>query len=405
MRGYIVQRSKKRKNSWTVVLDEGKQIDPKTGKLKRKQVSLSVKGTKKQAEEKLTELQRQIDTGTFVKPSKTTLAEFVERWLRDYARPNLSPRTVEGYETVVYCHLIPGLGRYPLTLLRPEHIQKYYADKLTGGRFDGKGALKPSTVVKHHLVLHCALENAVKWNLLFRNPADAVSPPTPQDSEMHTMSEDDLHKFLDAAKVTPYYALFYTALYTGMRRSELLALRWSDVDLIGMQVSVNRSLHQLRGGSFIFRQPKTAKGKRLIALPPSAALVLKEHKNKQIAQKKALNIKVKEDDLDDKLVFSQDDKPLLPDTVSHAWVKLARRTGLKGIRLHDARHSHASLMLKQGVHPKIVQERLGHASIQITLDTYSHVTPGLQQAAANAFDKGINPEQNNEVLNSPVSNL
>jgi len=227
--------------------------------------------------------------------------------------------------------------------------------------------------------------------LLSRNPADTVDAPRFQRPEMHTLSEDEMYVFLEAVKSTLYYELFYTALYTGMRRSELLALRWLDVDLLLCQVSVTRSLHHLRDGSFVFRQPKTAKGRRMVVLPPSASLLLKQHKEQQIAQRMVLGTMLKEDDL----VFCQEDgKPLLLDTVTHAWVKLVRRTGLEHIRFHDARHTHASLMLKQGIHPKVVQERLGHASIQITLDTYSHVAPGLQEAAAALFDKGLAPRVN-----------
>ena len=175
-----------------------------------------------------------------------------------------------------------------------------------------------------------------------------------------------------------------------MRRSELLALRWRDVDLLLCQAHITRTIHHLRNGEFFFRVPKSAKGRRMVSLPPSVALLLQEHRDKQEAQQAMLDIPPKDDDL----VFSDlGGTPLLPDTVTHAWIKLVRRIGLQGIRLHDARHTHASLMLKQGVHPKIVQERLGHASIQITLDTYSHVAPGLQEAAATGFDKMVSPKR------------
>lgn len=154
---------------------------------------------------------------------------------------------------------------------------------------------------------------------------------------------------------------------------------------------MSRSLHHLRGGSTVFRSPETAKGRRTVALPPSAILVLNEHREKQKLERAMLGIPLTDDDL----VFSHlDGSPLLPNTVTHAWIKLVRRTGLKGIRLHDARHSHANLMLKQGVHPKIVQEWLGHSSIQITLDTYSHVAPGLQKAAAVRFDEAFSTRYN-----------
>ena len=198
------------------------------------------------------------------------------------------------------------------------------------------------------------------------------------------MDELGLARFLEAARKTPYYPIFYLALFTGMRRSELLALRWSDVDLLACQIHVNRSLHHLRNGEIIFKAPKTARSRRMVSLSPSAVSVLREHRINQEGQRILLGIFWDKDGLVFCDVFG---KPCLPGTISHAWVKLANKVGLEGIRFHDARHTHASLMLKQGVHPKIVQERLGHATISTTLDLYSHVAPGLQQAAAEGFDK------------------
>ncbi len=392
MRGHIVKRYK---DSYTIVLNLG--IDPQG---KRKQQWLSVKGTKKEAEKKLAELFHQLDTGTFMRPSKTTLAEYLERWLKDYVWPNLAPRTSEGYETIVRQHLIPELGSMTLTQLKPEHLQKYYMEMLSIGRCNSAGGLSAQTVRHHHTALHKALQTAVEWGLLSRNVADAVRPPRAQRPEMHTWEEDDVTRFLEAAKDTPYYALFYAALFTGMRRSELLALRWQDVDLLLGQIYVSRSLHQLMDGSFVFRQPKTAKGRRTVALPPSAILVLNEHREKQKLDRAMLGIPLTGDDL----VFSQfDGKPLRPNTITRAWTILAARCGVKVIRLHDARHTHASLMLKQGIHPKIVQERLGHATIAITLDTYSHVAPGLQEAAAKRFDEAFSTKYN-ERENEAVEN-
>jgi integrase len=241
------------------------------------------------------------------------------------------------------------------------------------------------TVRHHHVTLHGALQTAVKRGMLMRNPADAVDPPHFTKPEMHTIAEADLQRFLDAAKQTEYYPLFYMALFTGMRRSELLALRWCDIDLLLCQAQVTRSLHHLRSGETVFRQPKTAKSRRLVALSPSTAQVLREYRSKKESENLHAGKMLQNDDL----IF-----PFMPDTITHAWLKLARRTGLSGIRLHDARHTHASLLLKQGVHPKVVQERLGHSSIVVTLDTYSHVAPGIQEAAAKGFDDFIQPRNN-----------
>jgi len=377
MRGHITKRSE---GSYSIVLDVG--TDPGTGR--RKQQRVTVRGTKKDAEKRLGELLHQLDTGMFMLPSKTTLAEYLERWLSDYAKPNLSPRGYERYESIARVHLIPSLGGILLTQLRPEHLQKHYTAKLNNG-------LSALTVKYLHTVIHKALQTAVKWGLVNRNVADGVDVPRARHNEMQTWDEYDITRFLEAAKDTPYYALFYTALFTGMRRSELLGLSWQDVDFLFCQVSVTRGLHYLKDGSYVFTQPKSAKSRRTIALSPSAILTLKEHKEKQEVIRASLGILLKDDDL----VFSTPEgKPLRPNTVSRAWTMLAARAGVKVIRFHDARHTHASLMLKQGIHPKIVQERLGHATIAITLDTYSHVAPGLQEAAAKRFDEVLSSRYN-----------
>jgi len=222
--------------------------------------------------------------------------------------------------------------------------------------------------------------------------ADGVDVPKAQDNkEMKTWNEYEINQFLETAKDSSYYALFYMALYTGMRRSELLALRWQHVDFIFNQVYVSRSLHHLKDGSYVFREPKSAKSKRMIKLSSSTIDTLREHGEKQ----KAIRAAIWKPLTDSDLVFSTSEgKPLRPNTISRAWTMLATRAGVSVIRLHDARHTHASLMLKAGIHPKIVQERLGHASIQITLDTYSHVSPGLQEAAAAQFDKLVSHDKN-----------
>jgi len=290
--------------------------------------------------------------------------------------PPYWPYTAESYEHIARRYISPFLGNYSLVSLKSEHLQQFYSAELAGG-------LSPQTVRHHHTMLHKALQNAVEWGLVIRNVADAVSPPHTQQHEMQTWNEDEIMLFLDAARATPYYEIFYLALFTGMRRSELLALRWQDIDSILGQIYVNRSVHVLKGSLVHFRTPKTAKGRRTIALTPSTLLMLAEYRKEKEAEALLLDRPIPDSDL---LFGNLEGKPILPSTLTHAWSRIVKKTGLKRIRLHDARHTHASIMLKQGIHPKIVQERLGHSSIAITLDTYSHVAPGLQQAAANAFD-------------------
>ena len=285
----------------------------------------------------------------------------------------------------------PTLGSIPLAQLRPEHLQKYYSETLSSGRCGKSTSLTAQTVRHHHTALHKALQSAVEWGVLPRNVADAVKPPRVERPDMQTWTEHEIGQFLQAAKKTPHYALFYVALFTGMRRSEMLALRWQDVDLTLSQVHVSRSVHQVRDRGLVFGPTKTEKGRRTIDLPPSATRVLAEHRERQKLERLILGIPSKDEDL----VFSHvDATPLRPNSITRAWVMLAARAGVKVIRLHLARHTHASIMLKQGIHPKIVQERLGHASIAITLDTYSHVAKGLQEAAAKRFDEAFSPSYN-----------
>ena len=308
----------------------------------------------------------------------------MEKWIRDYEQ-NLSPRAFERYDGIVNKHILPALGNIVLTQLRPEHLQEHYSALLKGG-------LGSKTVNSHHFLLHVALENALKWGLIVRNPADAVVPPRVRNKEMQIWDEEEIARFLEVAENSPYYELYYLALFTGMRRSELLALRWTDVDFVYCQIYVNRSVHRLKDGNYIYTEPKTEKSRRTIALSPSVILLLKEFKDRRVTENAMLGMSSR----DDGLTFCRmDGSPLRPNTVTRAWKVFAAKAGLRVIRFHDARHTHASLMLKAGIHPKIVQERLGHSSIGMTLDTYSHVAPGLQEAAADKFEGMLNLSHEN----------
>ena len=383
MRGHLRKRGK---NSWTIVVDLGR--DPSSGK--RRQQWVSIKGNKRDADRRLGEILHQLDTGGMLMPAKTTVADFFKSWLRDYVETNLRPRTIEGYRMIIEAHLIPALGHILLGQLLPAHLQSYYTEKLKHGRRDGRGGLSARTVLHHHRVLSEALGHAVNWGLVFRNIAKAVTPPRPDHKEMNPLDRDGIILLLNAAQSTPYHPLLHLAIYTGMRRSELLGLRWKDVDFDMSNLSVVQTMHQLRDGRIIFQEPKTSKGRRMIALSPAAVISLRAHREQQEAERNTLGLQV----TGDSLVFSKHGgRPLSPNSLSSAYTRLVKKAGLSHVRFHDLRHTHATLMLKQGVHPKIVQERLGHANISITLDTYSHVTPGLQEAAALRFDEGLCQEK------------
>jgi integrase len=372
-KGFIRERiTKKGDHRWDVVVN---YKDSATGEWKR--LWKTVDGSRK-ADTLKTKMLGEVDKG-YIKPSKISVEVHLNEWLKGSVRSTVSPRTYQLYEYIARKHLTPALGNIPLSRLRPQNIQMLYADKLQEG-------LSPRTVQLLHVTLHKALDNAVKTGLITHNPIDAVDQPKVERHQMKTMSEDDVNRFLNEARKGDYYSLFFMYLFTGLRRNEALALRWNDIDLLGAQLSVNRTM-QFIGNKVTFKQPKTASSRRQIALSPSTCVMLRLHRETQDNYRKQFGLVPL---LDSELVFCQyDGKPYSPDVVTRNWIKLVRRCGLDGIRLHDARHSHASLLLKQGVHPKVVSERLGHTGIAITMDLYSHVAPGMQKAAAAGFDDAI----------------
>jgi integrase len=318
MRGHI----RKRGNSWVAIID----LDRTDGK--RHQHWITCK-SEHEAETKLTAALRERDLGIYVKPQKTNVQDFLTRWLAEYAKPNLTPRSYERYGCITNNYLIPAFGQIHLAQLRPEHLQKHYAAMLEKG-------LSPRSVRYHHVVLHKALQTALKLGMVMRNVADGVDVPRAHPNEIQVWDEAEVRQFLEAAKGTKYYPLFYLSLYTGARRGELLALRWQDVDFIYSQIYINRSLHHLASGAYVFTAPKTAKSRRTIALPPSAYLVLEKYRKDKEAEELLWERQIKDSDL----VFSDLGKPWRPSSVSRAWVNLAAKVGVKVIRMHDAQHTH-----------------------------------------------------------------
>ena len=395
MRGHIRKRSK---SSWAVVVDAGK--DPETGQ--RRQHWHTIKGTKRDAQRALNEILAAMEKGTYIKPNSVTLGDWLAQWVDSYVAIHTTLRTQESYRSIILRHLIPSLGSIPLKQLQPQHMQSYYARALTHGRVDKEGGLSARSVLYHHRILSEALSHAVKMGVVVRNVAELVDPPRPAKPKISTLTPEEADRFLDAARETSYYVFFSSLLYTGLRRGELLALKWRNVDLDKGHLYVVETAYKLGDGRYIIKEPKTPHSRRTVALPPSLVLLLHEYQVDQKLARLWLGEKLGSDDF----VFSRaDGSPLTPNAVTLAFKRVIRKAGLKRIRLHDLRHTHATLMLKAGVHPKIVSERLGHASISITLDTYSHVLPGLQEAAAQRFDQLFESVQHTEIGETDVSKM
>ena len=392
MKGHITQRSK---GSWSIVIDEGK--DPLTGK--RIQQWHTVKGTKRNAQKFLNEILVSKEKGTYVKPTRLSLGDWLEQWLDGYVAMHTTLRTQESYRSIINRHILPSLGSIPLSQLQPQQIQSYYAQALSSGRTDKKGGLSARSVLYHHRILTEALSHAVKMGILIRNVAELVDPPRVERAKMSTLTPDEVFIFLDAAKDTSYYVFFSTLICTGLRRGELLALRWRNLDLDSSTITVVETAYKLGNGEYIIKEPKTPHSRRSVSLPPSLVKLLREYRADQELLRIQLGINLNNDDF---VFIRPDGSPLNPNAVTLAFKRIIRKAGLKHIRLHDLRHTHATLMLKAGIHPKIVSERLGHSNIGITLDTYSHVLPGLQEAAAEIFDKMLDE---NSFKDSNVSKM
>ena len=377
-RGSIRQRSKVRKDSWTVQVYMG--VDAETGK--KRYHSETVKGAKYQAQRRLTELLHQMDTGTFVEPSKLTVGEYLRQWLRDYAETHVRQRTLEGYRGNISRYILPAIGNIALDKLSARHIQEMEAGLLRDGGVESKG-LSPRTVLHIHRVFSEALRHAVRLGTLHRNVAEAVEPPRAQRYRSKTLGWDDVHRFLDQVDSPLHHTLIILDLQTGLRRSEILGLRWTDVDFQEGTISVNRSLVSLPSGGVILTPTKTGKG-RMVPVPREALLALRAHRDRVEAGAQSGNYRLSYEA--ENLVFCREDgSPLRPDSITHAFARFAKKAGMKGLRLHDLRHTHASLLMAQGVHLKVVSERMGHSAIGITGDLYSHVLPTVQLEAVERF--------------------
>ena len=336
--------------------------------------------TRKVAQAALTTILSSVESGAYTERRDITLDEFLrEEWL-PVIKSTIRSTTHASYSTHVKKHILPTLGRVKLQKLTPVMINSLYAQLLKDGKVCGSGGLSASSVRRVHATLHRALGDAVRWDRLFRNPCDAADAPRVGGTEEKTQAWTnlELREFLEVVKPDRLYPLWLTLAMTGLRRGEALALRWADVDLERARVSVRRSLVPINGTVEV-HEPKTSRGRRLVALDPFTVSVIAAWSRRQ-----------KEEHLewgpawtDSGLLFTRTDGKLIhPERVSKAFRAAVKRTGLPQIHLHDLRHTHATLALAAGVHPKVVSDRLGHATVAITLDIYSHVIPALSEEAA-----------------------
>jgi integrase len=376
MKGHLRERSPGR---WAIVID---LRDPETGKRKRKWHSFT--GTKRQAQIECARLISDVRTGSYVEPSKTTLAQFLQRWLDD-ARTRVTLKTHERYIQICHKNIAPLLGAVPLAKLKPEQIAEAYAKALTTGRRNGKGGLSPRTVRQMHAIVKSALAQAVKWEILVRNPAAAVRGPKVGRTPMQTYDLEQTAELIESVRGRRVFIPTLLAILGGLRRGEIAALRWRDVDLAVAQLAVVQSAEQTKAG-VRYKEPKSGQG-RTVALSTTLVTELRAHRVQQAEELLRVGKRLSDDDF---VVTQADGSPLRPHSLGQEWVRfLARSRVLPRIRFHDLRHAHATHLLSSGVHPKVASERLGHSKVGITLDLYSHVLPNMQADAAAIVDGAL----------------
>jgi integrase len=369
-RGHVYKRG----DSWTFILDTSLPGQ------RRRQKSKGGYRTKRDALAALNEAQSALQRGIYVEPSKLSVETFLlDHWL-PAVESGLRKSTLQGYRSAISNYVLPRLGETRLQAVTPDQLNAFYGELLKTGRKDGKSGLSPKTIHNIHVMLHKALHDAVRWSYLPRNVAQFSDPPkqTSSGKAMRTWTPDELRSFLEYVGNDPYYAAWVLAASTGMRRGEVLGLRWQDIDFDRRRLAIRQTII-----SVDYRvetsEPKTARGRRSVALDSGTVTALRAHRAAQNQEK----LKLGEAYQDLGLVFCRaDGTPVHPDRFTQMFDKHVKDSGLPRIRLHDLRHTHATLALAAGIHPKVVSERLGHSTVAFTMDVYSHAIPSMEAEAA-----------------------
>ncbi|MDA1229082.1 MAG: tyrosine-type recombinase/integrase, partial [Chloroflexi bacterium] len=346
---------------------------------KRKQKTETVRGTKKQAGDRLRDRLAEIENGGYIAQNNQTVAQYFEHFMQTYVRTNLSPRTEQGYRYYIRRHIVPTLGGIRLQNLTGQNIQSLHAQMLEQG-------LSNRTVLNCHRVLNKALVLAVESNLLTQNPAKSAKPPRPKSRSMEIWEADTFKAFAVAAKDSPFLPMYRLAVLTGMRRSELCGLKWDMVDLDAGHLRVTRTLQPITGRGLVEGQPKTDRSRRTISLGAGALETLRELRVAQAEKRLAIGSLWRGTG---HVFANEDGSPISGDRLSKNFARIVKAAALPHLSFHGLRHTAASLMIADGTHGRTIADILGHSSITVTMDTYGHLMPGIQAAAINALDSQL----------------
>lgn len=367
--GSIFQRKDGR---WCAVLSLGWN----DGKRVRKSI---YRATAEEVRQAMTKALRERDLGTLPKAGASpTMEKFLGQWLTSRTS-SLRVRSREKYEAIIRRHLVPAIGRIRLEKLTPSHVQSMLDALLVGG-------LSARSVQSIRIVLVAALNQALRWSMVGRNVAELVSGPRVVNAEMKVLSPEQARQFLVACRGDSLEALYWLALSTGLRRGELLALKWQDVDFERGILSVRRALGRSTSEGIVIAEPKTPQGRRTVRLSAPVIAVLRAHRKAQLERRLQAGPEWKDTDF---LFTTGIGTTIDPSTLGKMFKSILEKAKLPAVRVHDMRHSAATIALSQGVHPKIVSEMLGHSKISLTLDVYSHSLPTLQVEAADRIASAL----------------
>lgn len=375
MKGYV----RKRGNKWSFTVDIGR--DPRTGK--RKQKTHSGFSTKKEAQAALAGLVNNVESGTYIEPSKKRFKEFSMEYLEKIYKNKVKATSYETARNVIITHIIPWFGEVALSDIDQFLVHEFYDQKIKEG-------YSSFYIQRMHELTRMLLRVAYKWELMAKDIASLLEPPRLKKKEMKVWSIGEVNEFLKFTKHSRYHPVFFLAAYTGMRKGEILGLTWDDIDFENKTIKVNRSLSKIKD-SYLLSEPKTSNSIRTIYIDDDIIRVLKKQRVKQNLERlRAGNVYQ-----DHNMVFTQETGEYVnPTAVNGLFARFMKQSGISVIRFHDLRHTHATILLQMGVNPKIVAERLGHSSVQITLDTYSHVLPSMKKDLADDFSKMMKSGQN-----------
>jgi integrase len=376
MKGYI----RKRGDKYSFTVDIGK--DPRTGK--RKQKTVSGFRTKKEAQVALAELVTDVDKGNYLEPEKRKFKEFALNYIENIYRERVKKSTYEVTYNVLIAQLIPYFGETDLNDIDQFMIHEFYKEK--------KEKYASAYIQRMHELLRLILRVAYKWEVLQKDISSLIEAPRLIKKKMNVWTIDQVNAYLDFTQHSRYHPIFFLAAYTGMRKGEICGLTWDDIDFENKCISVNKTLSYITSEkSYILQTPKTRSSNRIIYMDEDIIKVLKKQRYHQNLEK----LKYGGVYQDHNMVFAQEtgDYICMPG-VNCLFLRYIRQTELPRIRFHDLRHTHATILLQMGVNPKIVADRLGHTSVKITLDTYSHVLPSMQQDLSDKFSKAMRSGQN-----------